>query len=433
MTNEHYPLLGLARPRAPWFTEVGRWATSASLPADFVRCVSADELRARLDDGRAWSALLVDHAAPGLDRDLIDAARRVGCATIVVTEGSHRRDWVALGAAAVVDEPLHRDALLSVLRSCAAPVVRLPGSGADLAATLESGTWEGRLVTVTGAGGSGTSTVAAALAQGLATDPSFGGRVVLADAALDATQALLHDTGDVVPGLQELVEAHRSGELDREQTRGLTWRCADRGYDLLLGLRRHRDWTMLRPRAVEAAMVSVRRAYSLTVADVDGDVEGENLTGSTDVEDRNLLARHLTRSADLVLVTAVPSVTGLHRLVRGIGALLDHGVDPDRLLPVLTMAPRSPRRRAELTRAVDDLLRPASEGLTSSPLFLPHRKDLDGLQRDAVRLPSALTDPLASATSALLDRVFHRSSEPAPGLVSVAVRAGHVSGSGSGA
>ena len=37
MTSEHYVVLGAARPRAAWFADVGRWATSAALPVEFVR------------------------------------------------------------------------------------------------------------------------------------------------------------------------------------------------------------------------------------------------------------------------------------------------------------------------------------------------------------------------------------------------------------
>ena len=44
MTGEHYVVLGVARPRATWFAEVGRWTTSAALPAEFVKCVSTEEV-----------------------------------------------------------------------------------------------------------------------------------------------------------------------------------------------------------------------------------------------------------------------------------------------------------------------------------------------------------------------------------------------------
>ena len=44
MAAERYVLLGLGTARSPWFTEVARWATVGSLPADFVKCISAEEL-----------------------------------------------------------------------------------------------------------------------------------------------------------------------------------------------------------------------------------------------------------------------------------------------------------------------------------------------------------------------------------------------------
>jgi MinD-like ATPase involved in chromosome partitioning or flagellar assembly len=415
MTGEHYTLLGLARPRAVWFTDVGRWAMSAALPAEFVRCVSIDDLESRLRGGRAWSAVLVDQRADGADRDLFDIARSIGCAVVVVDDGSQRRPWVDLGATAVIDEPFSAADLLGVLRSSAAPVERLAGSGADLAGVVALGGWQGRLVTVTGAGGSGTSTVAAALAQGAAADPGHGGRVLLLDAALDAVQAVIHDTGDVIPGLQELVEAHRAGGLDASSVRELTWTCPDHGYDLLAGLRRHRDWTALRARAVEAATSSLRRAYAVTVADVDPDVEGETLTGSADVEDRNLLSRHLTATADVVVVTATPTVVGLHRLVRILGALSEHGIALDRMLPVVTRAPKNPRQRAELTRALHDLLGPVGEGMAVTPCFVPSRRDLDSLQRDAAPLPRALATQMHDAVEAVVARVATNGDRPVDG------------------
>lgn len=429
MSGEHYALLGLARPRAGWFAEVGRWATTAALPAEFVRCVSVEELRSRLAGGRAWSAVLLDHGVSGLDRDLLDEARAVGCAPVVVADGSRRRDWEELGAAAVLDEPLHREALLAVLRSCAAPLERLPLTGADLTSPVAAGSWKGRLVTVTGAGGTGTSTVAAALAQGMAADPANGGRVVLLDAALDASQALLHDTGDVVPGLQELVEAHRLGGLDAGGVRALTWHCPDHGYDVVLGLRRHRDWTVLRPRSVEAAVASLRRAYAVTVADVDPDVEGEAATGSFDVEDRNVLARHLTATADAVLVTCAPTVLGLHRLVRHLLELLDHGVAPDVLLPVVSRAPRHARQRAELSAALAELLRADGRELPNGPLFLAARRDLDTLQRDAAPAPRAVAERVAAATGAVLEAADRTPRATAAGAP-VPVRPGQLGGLG---
>ena len=400
--RERFVVLGLAHARSPWFAEVGRWATAAALPVEFVKCVSVEELRARLGSGRAFSAALLDASLPGADRDLVDLARSAGCPVLLVDDGRSGRDWLDLGAAAVLDPGFGRTDLHDALRGHAQPIARGELSSAVPAATGATG-WQGHLVAVTGVPGAGTSTVAAALAQGLGDDPRHAGVTLLADLALDAHQAVLHDAGDVVPGLPELVDAHRFGQPSIDEVRSLTFDVADRGYQLLLGLRRHRDWTTVRPRAAAAALASLRRSYRVVVADVDADLEGDDDVGSTDVEDRNTLARTAVARASVVLVVGEPGVTRLHALVRRVEHLLEHGAHPARLVLVLNHSPRSPRARAELTRTIAALLAEIAGGdQLGSPLHLPERRGLDDLVRDARRLPSSLAGPVTGAVVGLL-------------------------------
>ncbi len=406
MRGDRYVVLGLASVRSPWFREVARWSTSASLPLEFVKCVSVEEVRARLGTGRAFSALLVDAAAPGFDRDVIDAATTEGCAVIVVDDGLRTRDWVPLGAKGVLAPSFGRAELVDVLASVAAPIERADAvAAAGSAATFEG--WRGRLYAVTGTGGAGTSTVAMALAQGLGLDPRTDGSIVLADLALHADQAMLHDAADIVPALSELVEAHRSGAPSAQEVRSLTFAVPDRGYQLLLGLRRHRDWSTLRPKAVAAALDGLRRAFHGVVADVTGDFEGQDACGSADVEDRNHLARLACAEADLVLVVASPGPRGVHRLVRLVEELLALGVPPTRIVPVINRSPRSPRARAEITRAVAELTAPLTivDEPLNPALHLAERRHLDDLVRDGARLPSHLVEPVARAASVALARL----------------------------
>ncbi len=425
MPTPRYVVLGLAGVRAAWFAEVARWATAATIPVDFVKVVSREEARARLLSGRPFSAMVVDAGLGALDRDLVDVAVGQGCAVVAADDGRAARSWRELGVHAVLPVGFGPDDLLDVLGSVARPV----GRGDDLAppapsASATPGHGLGRLVAVTGAGGTGRSTLAAALAGGLATDPRDRGLVVLADLALHAHQALLHDAGDVVPGVLELVEAHRTATLPPHAVRGLCFTVTARGYDLLLGLRRHRDWTALRPRAVAAGLDGLRSAYRQVVVDVDADVEGEQQCGSTDVEDRNVLARQALASADLVLAVGVPGVAGLHAHLRVLGDLLGHGVDAGRIVPVINRAPRSPRPRAELGAALSQLLLAAEPGavLASTPVFVPERRRLAQTAHDAAPLPAPVAKPLVGAVRGLLDRARHTAAPrpPAPEPVLVA-------------
>jgi hypothetical protein len=410
VTADHYAILGLARVRSAWFGEVSRWATSGSLAAEFVKCVSGDELRARLRSGRSFSALLIDGRLPSLDRDLIDLARSQGCAVIVVDELASRHDWNDLGVSAVLIEPLERHTVATAIGEHAHPISEVDQPIAT-SAPATAGGWRGRLIAVLGGGGTGTSLTAMAAAQGLALDARHGGRVALADLALRADQAMLHDAGDVIPGLQELVEAHRSARPNPDQVRSLLFSCPRRNYDVLLGLRRHRDWSALRPRAVAAAIDGLLRAYQVVVTDLEPDLEGEGDCGSVDVEERNALARECATRADVVVLTAAPTVTGLHRLVQVLDEVTRAGIDPRRVLPVITRAPRSMRQRAAITSAVAGLaagLDDVAEHL-SSPLFVPERRGID----DVLRAGDPLPHPIASLVARGVDAVLERAPPPA--------------------
>ena len=406
-----YVVLGLALARSPWFRSVAQWSNSASIPVEFVKCMSPIELRAHMASGRPFSALLVDGAVTALDRDLVDAAREAACAVIVVDDVRVTRDWAGLGVDAVINPVFDRKDLLDVLARHAPEIGRGDALPGDDGAESTIG-WRGSVAMVCGPGGTGASTTAIALAQGLADDLRHGGMVLLADFCRDAEQAMLHDTRDVVPGVQELVDAHRTGRPSIDETRTMTYDIVERRYQLLLGLRRSRSWGTIRPRAFHAALESLTRGWRAIVCDTDADLEGEDDGGSIDVEERNLVARTCAAHADVVFAVGIPGLKGTHSLVRTIGELLDHDVPADRIIPVFNRAPKSGRQRSEAAAALGQLLtaRTRNEAL-ASPLFLPERR-VDEALRDGVRLPATLTNPLARCFHAVLDRAGARTSGP---------------------
>ena len=435
MAAERFVVLGLARPRSDWFRRVGQWSTSAAIPAEFLRCVTVEELRHRLAGSRPWSCALLDGGLPGVDRDLVQAVRDAGAVALVVDDRG-RRDWVALGAAAVLPATLSREVLLDALVTHVPLVpVAAPGSavadGRSAAAGLDALVAGGRVAVVCGPGGTGASTVAAALAQGLGHAGGHG-EVVLADLARHAEQAMLHDVRDVTPGVQELVDAHRGGTPTVDDVRRLTFEVVARRYHLLLGLRRARYWATLRPRAFEAAFASLRRSFATVVCDVTADFEGEADAGSIDVEDRNLMARTAAGRADVVLAVGRPGVKGVHALVRVIADLAAFGVEASRILPVVTAAPRPPRGRAEVAATLADLAAPVLGGdATPTPVFLPSRRVEEAL-RDAVALPAPLPTLLAGAFEAALARLGPCGLASGPEPVLVAPGSLGAAGSGAG-
>jgi hypothetical protein len=399
--GDRYALLGLARPRSEWFRTLAQWTTAAAVPASFTKCVSAEELRAHLTSLRPYSAVLLDAGLPAVDRDLLLAVREAGCVPLVVADGRANQDWTALGAAAVLPVPLTRQHLLDALATHACMVGLAEPELAEPSPLAAP--WEGSLVAVCGAGGVGSSTVAMAAAQGLAAAPGPGGEVLLADLCLRAEQAMLHDVGDVFPGLEELVEAHRGRQPNPQEALALTFELPDRRYHLLLGLRRARHWAGIRPRAFEAALATMRRTFATVVCDVDADFESEDEAGSIDVEERCLMARTAVTRADVVLAVGRPGVKGLHSLVRVLGDLVACGVAVERIVPVISCGPRQGRGRADIASALASLFRPLGGDVLASPVFVPRRR-VDEALRDGLPLPAPLPAVTAGAVRAVLAR-----------------------------
>jgi hypothetical protein len=411
MSGERFVILGLAPPRAPWFEAVAQWTTSAAIAADFVKCVSAEEVRARLASGRRHSVLLVDRSAPSFDRDLVDACRAAATPVMVVTPGARLGTPTPdpgaadMGVAAELPARFGPDELLDALAVHCQPV----RDGTVMPPVLqdqEPGSfWQAPLYAVCGPGGTGASTMAIALASGLGRDPRFGGRVLLADLARRADQAMLHDSYDLGPGVQELVEAHRLSRPAPEEVSRMTFHVPRRGYELLLGLRQPEGWAALRPRSVDAAVTGIRRSFQAVVADITGDFEGEAEGGSVDVEERNHMARTVARQATVSLVVGAPGLKGVHSLAGLIRQMVTAGVDGGRIVPVINRSPRHPRARAESARALAALLDAA--GLRSAlagPVHVPERK-LEDVMRDGSALPAAVVEPVTRAARVLADRL----------------------------
>lgn len=409
MSVDRYVVLGLAHVRSGWFTEVARWSTSGSAPIEFVKCVSVEELRARVQSGRPFSAALLDGRLPSVDRDLIASLKDLDIPSLVVRAEGSPTDWSQLGAAASMPTELPRHELIDALVEHARQIAPAERTLVDVGPASLPPAWLGRVVAVMGRSGAGSSTIAAALSQGLADDPRNSNDVVLIDLARHAQQAMLHDARDVVPGVQELVEAHRNGRPTTDQVRQLSYVVPNRGYRLVLGLRRSADWVTIRSRAFSASFEGLRSAARMVVADIDADLEGEATTGSIDIEDRNLMARTAADLADVVVVVAPPTTTGIHGLVLEIDELRAHGVPGDRILVVVNRAPRSTRLRAELTRTIAELTGAGDlPDPHAGPVFVPERRALENVHRDLVRFPAAVTAPPTTGVTAVLDRVGPR-------------------------
>jgi MinD-like ATPase involved in chromosome partitioning or flagellar assembly len=274
------------------------------IPAEMVHCPTTEAAAIALAAGRRYSAVVTDR----VDTHLAAAARRAAVPVLTAS------------AAAPAD-------LAATLLAVAAPVPVVDRLASLLPAPGSVMPRGGRLVTVCGPGGTGASVVAAALA---AAEP---GAVLLADLALRADQAFLHGLDSPERGLFDLVDGARFGVVTARDVH--LHSVATAWGRLLPGLRRPEHWTAISPAAFDAVLVALLESFDLVLADVTGDLEGERDSGSLDVEERNHMARAATGAADALVVVGAPDANGARRLALLVDDLLDHGIDPARIVPVV--------------------------------------------------------------------------------------------------
>lgn len=344
---------------------------------DAHHCQSAEEARVLLMGSRPWGAVLIDGSSPSADRDLIALAARSGALALVVDAAPGSIDWRGLGAHDTLSPDFSRDDLT-------AAISRDPSS-------VEVGPPPSPLLCVTGPGGTGSSTIAIAISQGLA---GLGENVLLADLRRNAELHVLHHLDSERPWIGDLVEAHRTSAPDPTRLRELPTPVA-RGYHVLPGLRRAVGWSSLRPRALEATLRGLRSAYDFVVCDIDADLEGEAEGGSFDVEERNALSRTAVANSAGVVVVGGPGAKGAHSLLRVLGEIWSHGFKPNQTIAVINRGDRLSIDR--LGAALERL--GAAE---TRKLFLPDLPLEPVLLTDAP-LPSALVGPVTEAVRTLLD------------------------------
>ena len=83
--SDRFVVLGLARSRCQWFSDLASWSSHAVAPIDYIKCLTSDEAQALIGSGRRLSAVLVDAAISGVDREFIALVASIGATRLGIT------------------------------------------------------------------------------------------------------------------------------------------------------------------------------------------------------------------------------------------------------------------------------------------------------------------------------------------------------------
>lgn len=293
MSDARARLVAFAPGRQAWSTRCARWSADARIPFAYARCVSLSALVDELSHGTPHAVLLDARTCT----PQVLAATTDANVPIIAVGGD------VSGAHGQLDDTFRRDELLQVLVLLQRAVTAVPV--ADEVMPLV----QRRLVAVIGAGGAGTSTVAALVAQGLAHS---GASVLLADLCRNASQAVLHDVKHTIDGVMEMAAATPALFGGAEPYRPSVPVDA-RGYALVLGMRQPLQWVALRGERARQVVATLRDGEGWLVCDIDADLDTEQDTGSIGVGDRHRFTTDVLAQCAAVVVVADASLMGVFR------------------------------------------------------------------------------------------------------------------------
>lgn len=393
--SERHTIAALAHPRAQWPTTVARWATSGAVPVELLTCLSSDELTAAFASGRRLSAVLLDGASSRVDEHLVAEIQDCGAVPIGVHALDVPTDWQHLGISSVLHADFERDDLVGMLDAvCGGDRPRDRGThGVTLSVAEKHGT----VIAVCGSGGCGASVVSMALAQGLAdrtngprsvADADTASRTLLIDGTRRAHQAMYHHTGDVIPGLPDLLGRVRRSTVDATELHEMTF-ATTRGYRLLLGAPTLRESATASAGVVSEALSTAARHNDVVVVDHDGDLP------------MGLISDALSGIAMLWVIVTEAGIKGLHESVRFAEEACNAGVPAKRVLVACNrVRRRDPARLAfpiEFSRITHGM------GLDVAPVMVLPEVRLETVHRDVALLPRKISRPAANRARRLID------------------------------
>jgi MinD-like ATPase involved in chromosome partitioning or flagellar assembly len=395
--SERHAIAALAHPRAQWPTTLARWATSGAVPVELLTCLSSDELTAAFAAGRRLSAVLLDGASSRVDEHLVSEIRDCGAVPIGVHALDVPKDWHRLGVSSVLHADFERDDLVGMLDAvCGGDRPRERGThGVTLSAAESHGT----VIAVCGPGGCGASVVSMALAQGFAerntgsssvADDGTDSRILLVEGTRRAHQAMYHHTGDVIPGLPDLLARVRRGTVDAAELHEMTF-GTPRGYRLLLGAPTLRESAAAGSGVASETLSTTARHNDVVVVDHDGDLP------------MGLISEALSGIAMLWVIVTQAGIKGLHESVRFTEEACNAGVPAKQVLVACNrVRRRDPARLAfpiEFSRITHGM------GLDVAPVMILPEVRLEAAHRDVARLPRSIIRPAADRARRLIDQV----------------------------
>ncbi len=385
-------VVALARGSQQWVRDLNRWANGSVVEMSLSVTLSVEELAQALAGSLEPTLVVLDAE----NTDAVSAVREMsGAHTRILGVATLPLGREPEGLDALVRFPFSPEAIAQQLTLLPLPPVGdTDGTSATFAPNQSRPTAAakaGGLVTgVLGARGAGSSTIAMATSQVLAT----GASVVLADLGAESSLSMYHDLDPAPPSLNDLARAAGRTALSAKQVHACCVPALSRGYELLAGIQRHDGATLIAPAAVAEVVRGLAQNFDHVVIDLDSAWIGGDGGASP--------AETALGLCDRIALVADSSLHGVHGSLRILERLLDSGLAPERIAMCMNRAPRAPLGRRggaqrEIAEFATEAVRVRHPGHQPPRIFsVPESRAVEGAHEEVGRLPASIGQELAS-------------------------------------
>ncbi len=270
-------VLALVRGSHQWVRDLNHWANGSVIDQDFAVVLSIDELLSRADGTDHLIIILVDSENRAVIAKL-QAVPEIRDAHIIVVDASFSSEIKLPPGTHGISYPFTPDELGALIagidkeREFQTPPRESLARRSSLAesridpAPASTDPPVARVIAILGVGGSGSSTIAMAVAQSLA----HSSKVVLADLCAEADLSMYHDIDRALGGLGELMAMARKATPRISQIRSYCLPAVGRNYFLLPGLRRQEESALWSQKHLEELLNALMSEFDYVVCDLDG-------------------------------------------------------------------------------------------------------------------------------------------------------------------
>ncbi len=359
-------LIAVASSSHTWLRELSQWVNGSLIDASLNVVLSAQDLEETLEQESGPVVILIDASNKKFDELLWERKNDRKIRVIIV--GDSKTQNQPRGYFEIIEYPFNATQFLEFAtinsREITEPKTNIPNSEPEISKNLDNlpnarfssiydmlrknspstksaesqtktpTTGHAKFIGIIGVPGSGSSTLAMALAQDLGSEVA----VLLVDLRADGDLAMYHDIDRSAPALGELMALAMKSGITTRHLRNFYQPVMTRNYQLIAGVKRQEEILTFRPNHMTTLFEVLKREFDFVIFDLDSSLRSPKLLDAFSDSATTIATETSLNWLDSVAITMTQDLKGIHSGLRLVHRLMLHGLSAKSMCLVKTKA-----------------------------------------------------------------------------------------------